>query len=143
MVYMEFRSWLMEKFKEWEKTQPNGRSNYSSFARYLGVGVNNYAQWRSGNNLPSFDKTKLLAQKLGNEIYDILGYDRPQDGGSVSLDSFPPELRSALLEARDKIVTLGLVGGSPEAWAVVNEAMSKAGYIQIDTATREVALKKK
>lgn len=90
MNFVEFRNWLMEKFKEWERTQPNGRSNYSNFARFLGISVNVYSQWRIGNNLPSYKNAVAIAEKLNDySIMDILGYERPDVGGSVSLEAFP------------------------------------------------------
>ena len=138
---MEFKDWLMDKFLEWEKTQTNGRSNYSNFARYLGIGVNNYAQWRSGNNLPSIEKARILAEKLGYEVYEILGYSAPIE--SPTLAEFPEPIRSALLSASETIRTSGIKGDSPEAWAIVTEAMSKLGYIQIEQPSLVDGLKNK
>lgn len=126
---MEFRDWLMEKFKEWEKTQPNGRSNYSNFARFLGIGVNNYTQWRTGNNLPSYEKALLLSKKLGNEIFGILGYQQPEEPDPW--EGFTPALRFALESARDKIISLGITGDSREAEEIITEALSSIGYKRI------------
>lgn len=113
----------MRKFVEWEQTQPR-RQSYSAFARWLGVKVPTMAQWRVGNNLPSYDMATLLADKLGAEVYDVLGFARPTD----LLDGFPPRIREALLSAREIIISRGLSGDSPEAVAVITEAMRAAGY---------------
>jgi len=73
---MEFKDWLMEKFLEWEKQQTR-RQTYSSFSRYLGIKQNTFSQWMAGNYVPSRENADQLANRLGNEIYEVLGMKAP------------------------------------------------------------------
>lgn len=120
---MEFKDWLVGKFLEWEKQQEK-RQPYVAFARFLGVKQSALSQWMNGNNTPTLDYVGVISDKLGPEIYDVLGLQRPTD----LLDGFPPRIREALLSARETIISRGLSGDSPEAVAVITEAMRAAGY---------------
>ena len=115
----------MIKFLEWEKSQPNGRSNYSNFARYLGVKVPKLTQWRVVNNLPSLESAHIIAAKLGNEVYPLLGFATP--GEVDNFDLFPPELQRAFLEAKVILQDMGSPTES-ESLAVITSALNKAGY---------------
>ena len=125
---MEFHEWLMQKFLDWEKTQ-SSRQSFSAFARYLGIKVSTVTQWRIGNNPPSYEMAVKIAEKLGDEVFTVLGYDPP--GGL--LGAFPAAMRLALLGARDTIISRGLAGDSPEAEKIVIDAMIAAGYKLIVT----------
>ena len=74
---MDFSSWMMEKFKEWEQDQPRGRSSFTAFARYLGVKQPSLTRWMAGDNPPDAGNIQKLSEKLGPEIYEILGFARP------------------------------------------------------------------
>ena len=119
-ICMEFRDWLMDRFKEWERAQKNPHQSYSNFARYLGVSVNAYSQWRAGNNVPSVETAKVLSKKLGITVFRVLGYSIPAD-----LDPLGARLESALDEARENIISSGFVPGSPEATREIAEALKK------------------
>lgn len=75
---MEFKDWLNEKFLQWERSQPR-RQSYSAFARFLGVSQPSVSQWLFGSNTPSLENVGKIADKLGPEIYDVLGLIRPND----------------------------------------------------------------
>lgn len=80
-----FKDYLFNKFIEWEKEQPGRRSSFSAFARWLsensfGIEIKQQlvSYWIKGSYKPSDDKYVLaLAERLGNEIYDVLQTDRP------------------------------------------------------------------
>ena len=112
----------MGKFVEWEKTQPR-RQSYSAFSRYLGIRQTTFSQWINGNGIPSYEKAVIIAKKLGDEVYGVLGFAVPD-----SDVLFPAFLRIALEEARDKIVQQGLSGDSPEAVTIITDALSKRGF---------------
>ena len=80
-----FKEWFFDKFREWEEKQPGKRSTYTAFAIWLSDNsfrvdfkqqlVND---WIRGKYKPSEDKYLLaLEEKLGKEIYQIVGLIRP------------------------------------------------------------------
>lgn len=72
----EFQKLLTESFFDWARKQ--GRRNVSDqqFAKYLGVSAPSLNQWINGYRLPNFENAAKLADKLGPEIFDVLGYPR-------------------------------------------------------------------
>ena len=84
MTMPPFKDWFFDRFSEWEKKQPGKRSTYSAFARWLSD--NSYdvvfkqqmiSYWIKGT-IPTDDKyIWALAEKLGDEIYDVLSANRP------------------------------------------------------------------
>lgn len=54
--------------------------SYAEFAtKYLGVSAASYSQWKNGTRLPDYRNTIILARKLGQEVFDIMGYPRVPD----------------------------------------------------------------
>lgn len=123
-MFMEFKDWILQKFLEWERTKPR-RQSQAAFARYLGINPSSMSQYLSGDFEPRDGNLQKIADKLGAEVYTVLGFDEP--------DPFPERLRLALESARDTIISRGLVGDSPEAEKVIIDAMSAAGYRLIVT----------
>jgi hypothetical protein len=82
MSQILFKDYLYEKFLEWEKLQKKRRSSISAFARWLSdnslkIEIKHQVldYWINGK-IPKEDKYLLvLAEKLGNEIYEILERD--------------------------------------------------------------------
>lgn len=75
---MDFADWLKAKFIEWEQSQDR-RQSYSAFARYLGVRQSSLSQWMNGGYPPGLENVTKIADKLGPEVYDVLGLVRPDD----------------------------------------------------------------
>ena len=69
--------WLTEKFLDWQKESGQRRS-VVDFAEYLNVSQQSLSDWMNGKYNPrgksSINKIYL---KLGPEIFDVLGMDRP------------------------------------------------------------------
>lgn len=75
-----FKDFIFKEFVEWEKQQPNKRSSFSAFARWLTD--NQYkvefkqqliSDWVKGRYAPKEEMYILvLAEKLGNQVYKIL-----------------------------------------------------------------------
>ena len=64
--------WLELKYIDWQKAE-GGRRTVKDFSRYLNIPqptLNNYLR---GNRRPTGDYLHRLAEKLGSEIYTILG----------------------------------------------------------------------
>jgi hypothetical protein len=80
MPTIQFKDYIFSKFIEWEKEQPKRRSSFSAYARWLSNNSLNIEikqqildHWINGK-IPKDDKYVLvLAEKLGNEVYEILG----------------------------------------------------------------------
>jgi hypothetical protein len=84
MSQILFKDYLYEKFVEWEKKQTKRRSSFSAFARWLSdnslnieVKQQNVDTWMNGKIPKDYKYVVVLAEKLGNEVYEILGKDRP------------------------------------------------------------------
>ena len=77
MDKLGFKEWLFNQFIEWEKTQPGRRSNFTKFSEYLGASQPQVSSWIKGTYKPSGENIKLIAEKLGLEIYDVLELPRP------------------------------------------------------------------
>lgn len=82
--FPSFKDYFINKFKEWEDKQTNRRTSVSAFARWLSDNSFNIIikqplveDWRSGH-IPKTEKyIYVLAEKLGDDVYDILNYPRP------------------------------------------------------------------
>lgn len=100
------------------------------FAQFLDVPPTSFSNWTNGKAVPSGENLRKVASKLGYEIYDILGEERPDPDSGFS--DFPVSLRDALLEIRSTISSLGLIGDSPEAVQIVKDTLAKYGYSVTD-----------
>lgn len=99
------KDWLNQKFVEWEKTQ-GGKQSFYAFARYLEVSQSGLGQWMTGNGAPGGDDLLSIANKLGPEIYDVIGLPRPNEEAqrvTVSFASLPPDIRQKLVGALTEI----------------------------------------
>lgn len=95
------KDWLAQKFNAWEKTQ-GGRQSYYAFARYLEVSQSGLGAWMNGDSVPGGEDLIAIAEKLGPEVYDILGLPRPNielQQLTVSIASLPADLRQRLTGA--------------------------------------------
>lgn len=129
LVYMNFKDWIMGKFLEWEK-ETGKRQSFSAYGRYLGIKQSTFSQWLNGSSVPSYENAVSISLKVGEQVYDVLGYARP-------VEVFPFALRSALESARVKIIEAGVSGDSPEAESIIISAMNAAGYTLIPTSKDE------
>lgn len=79
-----FQDWFSQKFSDWEKLQPGKRSTYTAFAEYLSnnslglvIKQQYVSGWRNGEFKPSEKYAPVLAEKLGDEVYALLGFEKP------------------------------------------------------------------
>jgi hypothetical protein len=85
MKQIIFKDFIFKKFQEWEYDQPNHRSSFTAFSKWLST--NSYkiifkqqliSDWIKGKYKPSEEKYLLaLEEKLGKEIYEVLNTPRP------------------------------------------------------------------
>lgn len=128
------KDWLNTKFIEWEKTQGHKQSYYA-FARYLEVSQSGLGQWMTGAAVPGGDDLLNIANKLGADVYDILGLPRPNaevQRLTVSFAGLPPDIRqrlsSAIAESDQTLRVERLRPDSAEARKIVLEILAKWGF---------------
>jgi transcriptional regulator with XRE-family HTH domain len=95
-----FRQFLEDSFLKWQ-IDKGGRKTVYEFAEYLGVSQPAVSAWWNETRIPQGDTIRKLAEKLGVEVYDVLGLPRPDPDlfyiQSV-WDELTPETRKALRE---------------------------------------------
>ena len=69
--------WLTAQFIQWQSESGEIRS-IRDFAYHLAVDENYLAKWMRGYALPANENVILLGNKLGEEVYKILGWPVPQ-----------------------------------------------------------------
>lgn len=104
---MNFSQFLEIKFLEWQQKE-GGRKTVKEFAAYIGVSQSTISMWWNEGRKPEGDNLRKLAEKLGIEVYDILGVPRP-DKDLLYLQSIwkelEPEKKTALREQAEKYFT--------------------------------------
>ncbi len=128
------QDWLNQKFLEWEKTQGRKQSYYA-FARYLEVSQSGLGQWMTGASAPGGDDLLAIANKLGPEVYDVLGLPRPNaevQRLTVSFANLPPDIRqrlaNAIAESDTTLRVERLRADSADARKMVIEILAKWGF---------------
>jgi len=83
-IEQSFKEYFFNYFIEWEKKQPNKRSTYSAFARWLSensydvnVKQQNVDAWIKGVLPKDYKYVMVLAEKIGDEIYELLNVKKP------------------------------------------------------------------
>lgn len=101
---MTFSQFLERKYLEWQQRE-GGRKTVKEFAAYIGVSQSTISMWWNEDRKPEGDNLRKLAEKLGIEVYDILGIPRP-DSDLLYLQSIwqdlDPEKRRILREQGEK-----------------------------------------
>lgn len=84
MNQLPFKDYLFAKFEGWEKKQSKRRLSISAYARWLSDNSMNIEvkqqvvdSWMNGAIPKDHKYVLVLAEKIGDEIYDVLGYKRP------------------------------------------------------------------
>jgi transcriptional regulator with XRE-family HTH domain len=128
------KDWLEQKFLEWEKAQGRKQSYYA-FAHYLEVSQSGLNQWMTGSSTPSGGDLLNIANKLGPEIYEILGLPRPNaevQRLTVSFANLPPDIRqklaNAIAESDTTMHVERLRPDSADARKIVIEILAKWGF---------------
>jgi len=131
MKNMKYNDWLMGKFNSWEK-ETGKRQSFSAFSRYLGVKQSSLSQWLAGNYPPTGENVEKIAQKCGDEIYEVLGLISPRREEDVDISSLPDELqirfRTAMKEIDDVLNERGLISGSTEGLLIIRKTFGKYGF---------------
>lgn len=73
---MNFPQLLEQNFLSWQ-AQEGKRKTLDDFADYLDVRRSTLSLWMSGKRSPGPESLRVLSNRLGPEVYDVLGLDRP------------------------------------------------------------------
>jgi transcriptional regulator with XRE-family HTH domain len=102
-----FSKYLFSKLQEFEKDRGQ-RISLNDFADYLGVSRPLISYWLSGEKKPSLEKIRIITEKFGPEVYDVLDLPRP-DPDLTYLQAhwlnLPPKIKKALREEVEKYIT--------------------------------------
>lgn len=78
---MNAKGFIFQKFLDWQRESGKSQAQ-GKFAAYLGVSAASLSDWLNGKYEPSgAENIARLAEKLGPEIYDVLGMARPAGAG--------------------------------------------------------------
>ena len=108
---MAIAEWLNLKFLSWEQSEGR-RKTLGQFAEYLGVSRISLSDWINGKYAPKAQNIGKLAQRLGLEIYDLVGIPRPlpqqfddRINELVNLTAqFPKEIQTAIIGVYQKVI---------------------------------------
>lgn len=73
---MNFNQWLEQQYLDWEH-QSGHRKTLQQFADYLGISSSLLSHYLSGSREPAQVNLDKIADKLGDEAYDVLERPRP------------------------------------------------------------------
>lgn len=76
MKNTEFSQWLENKFIAWI-AESGQRHTVTEFAEWLEIPRPLVSYYLSGERKPSRKSADLIAARLGPEVYDLLGFQRP------------------------------------------------------------------
>lgn len=68
--------WLDQKFLDWQQEQGGSRT-LIEFADWLGIKQPTLSHYMTGRRTPNGKAAMILGAKLGWEIFDLLGWQRP------------------------------------------------------------------
>lgn len=119
---MDIKELLIREFFAWQMKQ--GRPcTQTEFAAWLGVKQQSLSNWMRGDYVPrKLEDISKLADKLGFEVFDALGLNRPWPAEvdekilhvAKQIQKFPPEFRmevmDALIETGYQAVQEGFIG---------------------------------
>lgn len=112
---MNFPQLLERKFLEWQQEQ-GGRRTVAEFAKWIGVKQSSVSMWWNGANEPSGESIRLLAEKLGLEVYDALNLQRPDPDLHYiqsNWELIDPDERQAIRDQMEKYATKNETKRSP------------------------------
>lgn len=102
-----FQAWFNRKWAEWDAYNER-RSTQFELAEYLGITRSAVAQYTSGRQVADNGNLLHIANKFGDEIYEIVGVEKPTP-------ELPPDFITLADDIRSAIKKSGFEIGSDEA----------------------------
>lgn len=131
---MKFSDWLTQKYLDWQQSSGE-RKTISQFAEWLGVRQPTLSEWMSGKYIPRGSKNvSSLAGKLGDDVYEVLGFPRPPLPSYIEgfirlpLDEQERFIKAAS-ESLEEITSKGINTSSPEAERIRKEVFRKYNFV--------------
>lgn len=75
---MAQQEWFLTKFREWEASTGRKQTE-AAFAKFLHLKPPTLNRWMTGSATPTGENLRMLARRLGSEIYTIVGQPIPAD----------------------------------------------------------------
>jgi transcriptional regulator with XRE-family HTH domain len=120
-----FKAWILNHWSKLDE-KVGHRTTQQEFADYIGITRSALALYLTGKRLPEGDNLRIMAMRLGRDIYDIL--DAPRELPDLAL-----EASAALDEIRRTIEKSGVSLDSPEAEQITIEIMERYGFKHTST----------
>jgi transcriptional regulator with XRE-family HTH domain len=120
-----FTNWLNMKFLDWQRDQQK-RQTLVQFAEFVGVPQPMMSAWVNGRYQPGRKYLPILAEALGDEIYDVMGMSRPSTDELEPLsDDFKARLKIALKELGEQMAASNLDRNDPDAIKLTMQVFKK------------------
>ncbi len=124
-----FGEWLDNQYLKWQLAN-GGRRTLDDFAEFLGIGSRvTLSRWINGKSKPERESIEILASKLGPEIYDRLGMERPDPGLQLVIQAWGKYTDDEVADAvRTAKLALERISPSDSAQRLAkNDGKRKAG----------------
>ncbi len=109
MEALDFPAWLEQKYLEWQGERGK-RATLAQFADHLGISAPLLSHYLNGLRKPTADNVRKLAQRLGPEVYEILGLQDPDPKLRFIARNWgrlTSEQQQQLLAAAEKMLKVG------------------------------------
>src|SRR3989304_7193714 len=106
--------WLDKKYLEWQTNEGESK-NVSEFADYLDVNRSLLSFWMNGSREPNEENRIKIALKLGFEVYDVIGMERPNLlylYTNRNWDNVPEKIQKQIAELISKYSTEPMPNGT-------------------------------
>lgn len=138
---MDFYSWITQKYLEWQQ-ELGARKSVSAFAEYVGVAQTTASGWMQpkGAVPRKLEHINKLVKVFGNEVYEVLGLERPSSLVSEAPDPVRAKFDQAIAEANQYFLESAQSGkelSDEEATAALSIFMARHGFSGGDTSDNE------
>lgn len=109
MEALDFPAWLEQKYLGWQGERGK-RATLAQFADHLGISAPLLSHYLNGLRKPTAENARKLAQRLGPEVYEILGLQDPDPKLRFIARNWgrlTSEQQQQLLAAAEKMLKVG------------------------------------
>lgn len=122
----KFAAWFNSKWAEWDAREGRRTTQYE-LSDYLKVTRAAIAQYASGRQVPEGTNLVRIANKFGDEVYDLLSVSKPEDELSQLPEPFETRLRKAADEIKMRLEAGEFSSDSEEHVTAAVEVFAKFG----------------
>lgn len=101
---VKFSGWITQKYVEWRGDAIGNERSITDFARMIGVTQQLMNTWMSGATPKSLKSIQALVLIFGDEVYDVLGLERPAPAEPDIPPGVPPDMRETYLRDLEEFV---------------------------------------